>query len=79
VAAESGRVFFTAHAEKRMKQRRITRTQALTCLREGSIVEGPYRDIRGDWRCTVEKFVAGDSVQVVVVIEISELLVITVI
>lgn len=50
VAQDSGRVFFSDHAEKQMTRRRITRTQVLKCLRHGHIVEGPVRSIKGNCR-----------------------------
>jgi hypothetical protein len=77
-AADSWRVSFTAHALKRMRERRITRTQVLRCLELGSIIEGPSRDHHGNWVCSVQRLAAGDPVGVVVAIEpTSNLIVIT--
>lgn len=71
-AKESGRVFFTDHARKRMYQRHITRTQILECLRKGNISEPPHRDIKGDWKCNVTWFHAGDEITATVVIKRDE-------
>jgi Domain of unknown function (DUF4258) len=54
-ARDSARVFLTPHAEQRIYQRKITRTQVLDCLRKGSIIEGPAPTINGEWECTVER------------------------
>lgn len=79
-ATDSARVYLSGHAEKRMRQRRITRVQVLECLRRGQITEGPVLDIKGNWTCRVERLVAGDQVKVAVAIERrSNLTVITVI
>jgi len=52
-----------------MRTRRITTTQVLDVLRKGVIVEGPAPSIKGGWTCTIERFVAGDQLAVVVAIE----------
>lgn len=78
-ARESGRIYFTAHAEKRMRERQITRTQVIECLTGGRLTEGPAPDVHGKWTCRVERLVAGDAVGVVVAIDReSDLVVITV-
>lgn len=55
-------MFFTHHATLRMKQRRISRTQVLECLRKGSISEAPHQDVHGNWKCNVTWFCAGDQI-----------------
>lgn len=72
VSQDSGRVFFSHHAEKRMRQRRITRTQVLRCLRTGYISEGPFFSIKNNWECTVEGFSAGQQIALEVAIETHE-------
>ena len=64
IVKESGRVFFTDHAEQRMKQRKITRIQVLRCLQHGSFTEGPYRDIKGNWKFNIDSFSAGENLTV---------------
>lgn len=68
-ATDSGRVFFTHHAEKRMRERKITRPQVLACLRKGKIIEGPSSDIKGRWNCVMEYFSCGERITVVVGVE----------
>jgi len=68
IASDSSRVFFTDHAEARMLKRHITRAQVLRCLSYGKFVEGPYRDIKGNWRMNLEVFSAGERVSVVTAI-----------
>lgn len=69
LAADSSRVFFTAHAEERMRERIITRTQVLRCLRHGSITEGPARDPHGKWVVRMEVLSAGDVLRVVAALD----------
>lgn len=69
IASDSSRVFIVPHAQKRMDERCITRTQILRCLLHGRIVEGPAQQIRGNWRFTVETCCAGEGINVVAEIE----------
>lgn len=69
VLKDSGRVVFLDHAEKRMRQRRITRKQVFNCLDRGVIVEGPALDIRGKWKFDMETFSAGDNIHIAVAID----------
>jgi len=69
LAEDSSRVVFTKHAEKRMCQRKITRTQVLRCLTHGQITEGPARSTRGNWEMRMEVMSAGEIITVVVAIE----------
>jgi hypothetical protein len=59
IAADSGRVFFTVHANAQMRKRHITPQQVLTCLRHGRIIEGPARSPMGNWEFAVEAVTAG--------------------
>jgi len=68
-ATNDSRVFFSKHAIDRMMQRKITRPQVLSCLEKGKITESPFRDPKGDWRCTVEHYTAGSVVTVAVAIK----------
>ncbi len=68
-AAESGRVYFTDHAEQRMRQRRITRPQVIECMLKGRLTEGPAPDLHGNWTCRLERRVAGDAIGVAVAIQ----------
>lgn len=72
VAEDSARVFFTDHAEERMQTRCITRVQVLRCLRHGRIVEGPVRDVRGNWALKVEVLSAGDVLTVAAALDHDE-------
>jgi len=72
IAADSARVFVTKHARKRMRERHITLTQVLCCLRNGRITEGPARSTKGNWEMTVEVLSAGDTVVVVAALDIDD-------
>lgn len=76
-ADESGRVFFTTHAEKRMKERRITRVQVLRCLRHGTITEAPaWSSTKGTWELRVEYVTAGDQIRVGAAIDPEEMVIV---
>ncbi|MDA8363696.1 MAG: DUF4258 domain-containing protein [Gammaproteobacteria bacterium] len=64
VAKDSARVFFSPHAEKQMRKRRINRVQVLRCLANGQIKEGPACGIKGNWELAVEALSAGDVLHV---------------
>lgn len=68
IAKNSGRVFFTDHAEERMIKRKITRKQVHCCLKHGVVIENPVRDLYGDWKVTLETLSAGDPITVVAVL-----------
>ena len=72
IAGDSGAVYFTPHAKKRMKQRHITPHQVLACLLHGSIDERARENIRGNWQCTLRHLHAGDLVRVAAAIEKDE-------
>jgi hypothetical protein len=72
VAQDSGRVFFTHHAERKMRERHITRTQVLRCLTRGSVVEGPSRDVKGNWTMKLEALSAGELIAVVAALDRDE-------
>jgi len=46
-----GRLAISVHANARMKERKLGRTQVLETLKHGSFVEPLHRDVKGDWRC----------------------------
>jgi hypothetical protein len=69
LAQQSGTVFITAHASKRMAQRKVTRPQVIECLMKGAITEEPALDIKGSWKLTVSRVVCGDGVDVVLALD----------
>lgn len=66
-ASGGARLVFSAHAEQRMRERRIGRRQVLEVLGRGGITEPLHRDVRGDWRCNVGYFYAGAHLTVGVI------------
>jgi len=72
ICADTSRVFISTHAEKKMMQRDITRSQVMRCLRSGAITEGPARGIKGNWELTMNVLSAGDSVTVVAALDNDE-------
>lgn len=72
IAEESSRIVITAHAKKRMCQRRVLLTQVVEVLKLGRVVEPAHQAPNGDWRCTLEKLTAGDVVRVAAAVHESE-------
>ncbi len=69
IAQDSSRVIVTAHARMRMRERRISLSQVLSCLQKGQIAENPALDPRGNWACAVRWRHAGDYMKVAVAIK----------
>lgn len=69
IAEQSESVFFTKHALARMKQRKISRLQAIEVLRKGHVVEREHQNVRGDWECKLERTVAGERIAVACVLK----------
>ena len=69
IAATTERVKFTYHVLERMAERNITTKQVLCCLRNGWIVEGPAKSIKGNWEMTLKVISAGDAVNVVIALD----------
>lgn len=44
---DTGRIIWTEHARKRMRDRDITTSQVMRCIRHGKITEGPPPEIKG--------------------------------
>lgn len=81
-AKDSVNVGWTAHAEQRLRVRKLTRAMALEVLRLGVLARSPEPEIaHAGLKCRMERFVAGVQVAVVVYVEhpAPELTVITVI
>ena len=57
-------LFFSKHAEMRMRQRKIGRRQVLETLGHGTISEPLHQDIHADWRCNISWQHAGLRVTV---------------
>jgi hypothetical protein len=71
-ANDSGRVFYTPHAKQRMRERKITLTQVLDCLRSGTVSEPAHTNLQGNWQCTLTRRNAGDLVRVAAALERTE-------
>jgi len=61
-----------------MRERRITPAQVGACLRKGSVSEGPFINLRGNWQVRMTVVADGRRLDVAVAIEWrSRLIVIT--
>ena len=66
IAKESGRIYWTDHAGERMEEREISSRQALRTIQEGQIDGKIVSDGRDEWKLTLKKRDAGQTVRVVV-------------
>ncbi len=79
---DTGNVIWTAHADDRLRQRKLTKPMALQVLRSGRLVGAPEPDIKHRGvKCQMQQFVAGVTIRVVVSVDYPEpdLVVVTVI
>ncbi len=66
VAKEGARVFFTTHAEQRMRLRGISHQAAFEVLRKGMLRRQPEPNIRfGTMECRMEYYLAGRNLAIV--------------
>jgi hypothetical protein len=77
LAADTANVIEGPEIKSRMLKRRITWQEIINVLQMGLITEGPYLDIKGCWRCNLQRFGAGRNLTVVVAISADKLIVIT--
>ncbi len=71
--------FEQPHFRDRLRERDITMRQVLSTLRKGEIIDGPKKDVHGDVRVKMRRYVAGRTIQVVVALNVRKCTVVTVI
>jgi hypothetical protein len=69
LASDPDNVVTIKYADRRAKQRRITRTQIEKCVQKGTITEGPFLNSHGNWQVNIYRHAAGEEVTCVVAIE----------
>ncbi|MBL1260165.1 MAG: DUF4258 domain-containing protein [Thiotrichaceae bacterium] len=69
LASTSERVKYSDHVRARMRERRITTRQVMSCLKSGCISEEPIRSIKGNWVLSVRAIAAGDPLTVVIALD----------
>ena len=70
IAEDSARVIFTKHANQRLRQRKVSPVQVITCLQRGTVSESVALDMHGNWKLTVSHRLAGKDLNVAVVIDL---------
>jgi hypothetical protein len=60
------------HAEKRMRERKISITGIIDVLVHGTITEGPLRDIGSDWKIAIEDWSGQAYVGIVVALVLKD-------
>jgi Domain of unknown function (DUF4258) len=68
-AKYTSRVMFCGHALQQMKKRGITAKQVKDCLLKGRVYEPVHRDIKGDWRMTIEHQMSCLTIRVAIAIK----------
>jgi hypothetical protein len=75
LAETSANIAILAAPKKKAKRRGITRPQVESCIRKGTIDEGPFRNERGDWQVTLYRHAAGEEMRVVIILKDGKILV----
>ena len=70
IAEDSARVIFTKHANQRLRQRKVSPVQVITCLQRGTVSESVALDMHGNWKLTVSHRLAGKDLNVAVAIDL---------
>lgn len=70
IAGDSASVIFTKHARERMRERKVTTTQVMACLKGGFASEPVALDQHGNWKLTVTHWVADVELHVAVAIDV---------
>lgn len=70
LAQNSDLIFFTEHAQDRMRSRGVTDVQVIECLRHGVMERPPVRDRKtGDLKCRMEHFGTNRNISVVAALD----------
>jgi hypothetical protein len=79
LALASERIVVIDHGRKSQRKRNISRRQVELCVQKGTIIEGPFFNMHGNWQVTMYRHAAGEEMTCVVAIEWpTRLLIITV-
>jgi hypothetical protein len=69
IAADSKNIIVIAHGKARARQRQFTRMQIERCVRKGTVSEGPFMNVHGNWQVNLTSHAAGEEITCVVAIE----------
>jgi hypothetical protein len=69
ISADSKNIVVVEHGRLRAAQRKFTRTEIERCLRRGTISEGPFMNVHGNWQVTLTGRSAGRNIHCVVAID----------
>ena len=72
IATTPSRIMLSRHAEKRMRERKISITGIIDVLVHGTITEGPLRDIGSDWKIAIEDWSGQAYVGIVVALVLKD-------
>jgi Domain of unknown function (DUF4258) len=82
IAADGARVYYTNHAQTRMRHRHVTQEIVLEVLQQGKLVGIPEPNAaRGSLECRMERYRTGRQIRVIVAVsdDDPDLIVVTVI
>jgi hypothetical protein len=69
IAVNSNNIVVVDYAKTRARQRQLTRTQIERCVRRGTVSEGPFVNMHGNWQVNLTGRAAGNEITCVVAIE----------
>jgi hypothetical protein len=69
IAKDSNNIIIIRYGRRRAKQRKITRPQIEQCVRKGTIIEGPFMNMHGNWQVNLYRHAAGEEITCVVAID----------
>ena len=69
LAADTNRIVVIPYGKRRTAARRITRRQIELCCQKGTITEGPFLNMHGNWQVNLYRHAAGEEVTCVVAID----------
>lgn len=75
LAETSANIVILEGPKRKAKLRGITRPQVESCIRKGTIDEGPFQNERGDWQVTLYRHAAGEEMKVVIILKDGKILV----
>ena len=69
LAADTENIVVIQYGKRRAKQRKVTRRQMELCVQKGTITEGPFLNLHGNWQVNLFRHAAGEQITCVVAIE----------
>ena len=69
LAADTSRIVIIPYGKRKSRRRGITRRQIELCVQKGTITEGPFVNLKGNWQVNLYRHAAGEELTCVVAID----------